>query len=132
MVSDAEFFTNFRDNVIDVEHEDDDEKKQSPRIKFFMHQYMMIPPKTKDIISNLTRAYPTPPIYAFLGLGVIGTNIARYSAVRRIGDHFTHSERTGVFYNLIAPSRHGKGITTSLIFDIGAHIELVRKQNYET
>ena len=69
------------------------------------------------------RAYPTTPLWTFLGVGMIGTNIARFSAVRRLAGDDTNVERTGTLYNIIAPSRFGKGVAISLVTELGSNIE---------
>ena len=61
-------------------------------------------------------------------LGITGTNIARYTSVRRIGAHPLQAERSGTFFNFIAPSRSGKGIALSLLTKLGKHIEDKREQ----
>ena len=92
----------------------------------------MIPENIREFFSNMTRGHPTSPIYAFLAIGVIGTNIARHSVVRRIGANRDQAERTGAFYNFLAPSRTGKGIAMSLITVLGGHVEEMRKEAYTT
>ena len=66
----------------------------------------------------------------FLGVGMLGTNIARYSAVRRLGRDVSNVERSGAFYNIIAPSRFGKGIAISLVTELGSYIEKLRTDNF--
>ena len=88
----------------------DDDDKASRSVRFLMHQLHMIPETHHPLFWNLLRKYPTAPIWMFLGIGMLATNIARYSAVRRLGSDGSNVERTGAFYNLIAPSRFGKGI----------------------
>ena len=68
---------------------------------------------------------------AFLAIGMLGTNMSRYSAVRRIGANRTQAERTGAFYYFIAPSRLGKGVALSLLTNIGSHIEEIRSKRYD-
>ena len=92
----------------------------------------MIPANLKELVSNITRGHPTSPIYAFLAIGGIATNIARHSTVRRIGANRNQAERTGTFYNFIAPSRVGKGIAMSLISELGTHVEDIRDKAYTT
>ena len=84
MISDTVFFSKFRDSVVEREGNDGEEKISSDRLSFFLEQFKMIPEKQKELFSNLCRGLPTPPIYAFLAIGVVGTNIARYTVVRRI------------------------------------------------
>ena len=131
MSSDRAFFSSFREKVIGVGVEDEDDGLNSHRVAFYLEQFKMIPTQHKDFICNITKGYPTPPIYVLLALGSIGTNIARCSVVRRIGGHRNHVERTGAFYNLIAPSRLGKGIAISLVSDIRSQIEDIRSKNYD-
>ena len=92
----------------------------------------MIPTRHIELFTNLNRAFPTAPIFAFIGIGTIGTNIARFSSIRRIGAHQEQTERSGTFYNFIAPSRHGKGIALSIVTKIASHVEGIRNQEYIT
>ena len=66
----------------------------------------------------------------FLGVGMLATNIARYSAVRRLGRDDSNVERSGAFYNIIAPSRIGKGIAISLVTELGSYVEKLRTDNF--
>ena len=66
----------------------------------------------------------------FLGVGMLATNIARYSAVRRLGRDGSNVERSGAFYNIIPPSRFGKGIAISLVTELGSYIEKLRTDNF--
>ena len=116
-MSDEDFFDKFRNSVIGPEahaenedQNDDDLDVPSHEVKFLMHQINMIPKQCQALFWNLMRAYPTTPLWTFLGVGMIGTNIARFSAVRRLGADDTNVERTGTLYNIIAPSRFGKGV----------------------
>ena len=132
MTSDDAFYAKFRDSVVEKEGNDGEEKICEDRVSFHHQQYKMIPREHKNLFCNIARGFPTPPIYAFLAIGVIGTNIARYSVVRRIGATRKQGERTGGFYNFIAPSRLGKGIAMSIITEIGTYIEELRTERYAT
>ena len=96
MLSDDVFYSKFRDMVlgdrVDPGKEDmeavldeggngSDADKKSQRIKFLMHQMEMIPTKNRDFYCNMMRNYPTSPLYLFLGIGMLGTNVARYTEV---------------------------------------------------
>ena len=153
MMSDEQFFNRFLDRIIgpdlpgDFEEPEgennvavgDDERKAvvndddgnaSRSVRFLMHQLRMIPKTHHPLFWNLLRKYPTAPIWMFLGIGMLATNIARYSAVRRLGSDGSNVERTGAFYNLIAPSRFGKGIAISLVTELGSYIEKLRTDNF--
>ena len=104
MSTDASFYKSFRDDVLAGFGLANDANETTKRVSFQLHQYKMIPPELENMFCNLTRGFPTPPIYAFLGIGSIGTNIARYAAVHRPGSHRSQAERTGTFYKFIAPS----------------------------
>ena len=103
MISDSDFFSKFRDLVVEREGNDVEEKISSDCLSFFLEQFKMILAKHKELFSNLCRGLPTPPIYAFLALEVVGTNIERFSVVRCVGSNRDQVERTGAFYNFIAP-----------------------------
>ena len=126
MVSDKEFYLKFRKSVLAGVGDDRKEDESSKRVSYLVHQYKMIPADLEELFENFTRGYPTSPIYLFLCLGVMGTNVARYSKVRRIAAHREQAERTGTFLKFMAPSRFGKGISLSVVCDIGNHIEEVR------
>jgi len=115
-------------SVLGSEASRDRNDNTADRVAFFLLQYKMIPAQHKELFANIIRAYPTPPLYAFLGLGLLGTNIARYSVVQRLGAHQSQTERTGAFYSFIAPSRLGKGVALSLVTEIASHIEETRGQ----
>ena len=70
------------------------------RISFQLHQFNMIPVNARNLIKNMTKSHPTAPIYAILALGMIGTNIARHSVIRRLGANRDQTERTGAFYKM--------------------------------
>ena len=59
-------------------------------------------------------------------IGIMGTNIARYSRVKRITSHKDQAKRTGAFYKLIGPSRLGKGIAMGLLSELGKDIQKAR------
>ena len=114
------FFKNFRDLIIPPENEPvnvvDNEVNEDDRRKAFMlNQYLMIPGVHKQLIFSLTRSFPTPPIYAFLVIGMLGTNAVRFSAVARPKCHADQYDRAGSFYNFIGESRLGKGIGMKLL-----------------
>ena len=93
------FFNKFRDDIIQP---GDDMKEESDRRVYFMIQhYAMIPKHLEELMFSLTRAFPCPPIYAFLVIGFIGTNIRRWFWVARPGCHKDHAERTGAFIILL-------------------------------
>ena len=132
MVSDFEFYTKFRKSVLSAIAGDADDTSSSDRVSFQMHQFKMIPSEYRELFCNITRGHPTSPIYALLAIGSLGTNVARYSVVRRIGADGAQLERTGMFYNFLAPSRLGKGVALGLVSNIGTHIENIRKEKYST
>ena len=70
-------------------------------------------------------------MYLLLALGSVGTNIARYSAVRRKSAHKTNTIRTGCFYKFLAPSRFGKGIALGFLQELGNHVENLRIKGHE-
>ena len=76
MTSDVSFYETFIDRVIGVES--DDESIQSNRVKYYLHQYAMMPEEQKNLLKNMTRSFPTAPLFLFLGLGIVGSNIARF------------------------------------------------------
>ena len=90
------FYKAFLRAVVDSNPNADQENDQ--RIQFMMHNYKMIPKKHREFIFSLCRSYPTPPIYAFLMLGILGTNISRFCAITRPGCHTEQWERAGAFY----------------------------------
>ena len=91
----------------------------------------IIPEKCRVFYTNLNRAYPTAPIYLLLAIGTLGTNVARYSAVRRYTGHNTNIVPTGCSYKFLAPSRFGKGIVMRLITKLGNHVEKKQKTEHE-
>ena len=125
-MKDETFFSTFRDLVIGVDNIPEDDDNRSHRVNFLVHQLNMVPVENRTLFWNIMRGFPTSPIYSFLGIGIIGTNIARFSVIRRRNGEDRNVERSGAFYNFLAPSRFGKGIALSLISKIGDHIEKVR------
>ena len=85
----------------------------------------------QEFIFSLCRSHPTPPIYAFLAIGVLGTNATKYCAVARPGCHTDQWERSGAFYNFIAESRLGKGIAMSLLWKLGVHTQRTRASVFQ-
>ena len=157
MVSDDIFYTKFRNWVIGVDekaeekHDAEDEvknnddgngnngdrnadsveKQKSHRVSFLVHQLDIIPEDVRGMYCNAMRAYPTSPLFLLLGLGTVGTNIARYSVVRRKSAHVKNVIRTGCFYKFLAPSRFGKGIAMGFMHQLGSHVESMRITEYE-
>ena len=148
MVSDEVFYGKFRDWIIGVDDSEDvkeavndggdngiadgnndavindnESDQKSGRVAFFLHQMNIIPDDVRVVYNNMLRAYPSSPLFLLLGLGSVGTNIARYSAVRRKSAHESNVIRTGCFYKFLAPSRFGKGIAMGFIGKLGGHIE---------
>ena len=151
MQSDEEFYDTFREWVLGKESIIAEEKKEaknaedygneernaaevskSARVSFLIHQLEIVPDLTRKFYDNLMRAYPTSPLFLLLGIGTLGTNIARYSAIRRLEGHLTSVVRTGCFYKFLAPSRFGKGIVMGLITKLGTHVEKLRQQSRKT
>ena len=152
MVSDDVFYGKFRDWVIGTDgdaeelkeagvadRKDDDgngdgndgneellAEVKSQKITFLLHQLEIIPADVREMYRNLMRGFPTSPLFLLLGLGTIGSNIARYSAVRRKSAHEKNVIRTGCFYKLLAPSRHGKGIAMGFMHKLCGHVETIR------
>ena len=124
------FYQRFRDKVIDAGEDMKDENER--RICFILHHYEMIPKDHEQFIFNLGRSYPAPPIYLFLALGILGTNIARFCSVSRPGCHKDQSERTGTFYKLIGESRLGKGLAMNVLQKLGKKIEKMRMSTYSS
>ena len=105
MVSDSKFYASFFDKIIDlvdnpgeangedaaVEMTDAANVGEAPhRMKYLLHQLDIIPKGCRRFYKNLMRANPTSPLYLFLIIGVLGTNMARYSAVRRPSGHVSN------------------------------------------
>ena len=157
MVSDDVFYRKFRDWVLgnDAETEelkvaamadrkDDDgnvggddgkvevlAEMKSQKITFLLHQLEIIPVDVREMYRNVMRGYPTSPLFLLLGLGTIGSNVARYSAVRRKSAHEKNVIRTGCFYKLLAPSRYGKGIAMGFMHELGGHVESLRVTEHD-
>ena len=110
---DQTFYQRFRDTVIQAAEDMKDENER--RICFMLHHYTMIPEKHTQFFFNLARSYPSPPIYLFITIGLLATNITRFCSVARPGCHPDQSERSGTFYNLIGDSRLGKGIAMNVL-----------------
>ena len=125
-----QFYKQFVDAAV-TSNLDGEEEKDS-RIQFMLRNYDMIPIKHREFIFSLTRSYPTPPVYSFLILGILGTNIARYGAIARPGCHTDQWERAGAFYMLIGESRLGKGIAMNLLWKLGVFIQQKRSQGFPT
>ena len=143
-MSEEDFFVSFRERIIgpeppaeqkqqagEEEQDDDDRNEPSHDVAFLMHQFKLIPKQSQRLFWNMMRAYPTTHLWIFLGVGMVGTNITRFSAVRRLGADDTNVERTGALCNIIAPSRFGKGIVISLVSDLGSYIESKRKDEFD-
>ena len=129
------FFKNFRDFIVPPvfgpdNNENNADNDDDRRIEFMSHQYNMIPAKHMPLIFSLTRSFPTPPVYPFLVIGMLGTNCVRFGAVSRPKCHIDHYERAGCFYNFIGESRLGKGICMKLLWTLGRHIEKLRDKNF--
>ena len=146
MLSDDIFYSRFCDLIVgsDKEAANEDMKavneeegivhnaeNKSQRIKFMMHQLELLPSLNRDFYCNMMRSYPTSPLYLFLGIGMLGTNVARYTAVRRKSGSASNTVRTGCFYKFLAPSRFGKGIALGVISRLGNHIENIRSKAHE-
>ena len=130
MPSAEDFFLAFQNSVLGANLPAEENDSNSLRVPFFMYQFSMVPAHLEEMFCNMLRTYPTSPIFAFLGLGFIGTNISRTCAIRRIGSHFSQSERAGTFLNFLGPSRVGKGIALKLVSDIGMHVQEIRSAYY--
>ena len=149
MVSDEVFFANFHKWILELpsieenkdedhqtgedkedENEEAEDIKYSRQVSFFVHQTKIIPKDARDFYCNLMRAYPTCPLYLLLSIGTMGTNIARFTAIRRLSGHLTNVIRTGCFYKFLAPSRYGKGIAMGFVTTLGNHIESLRAKSH--
>ena len=111
--TDHTFYKRFRDKVIQAAEDMKDENER--RICFMLHHYSMIPKAHEQFFFNLARSFPSPPIYLFIIIGMLGTNITRFTSVSRPGCHTDQSERSGTFYKLIGESRLGKGIAMNVL-----------------
>ena len=125
-----DFFTQFQSSVIQTDEPVQDNADLSTSVQFYLLQFKIVPEHLETLFCNILYSYPTSPIFAFVNLGAIGTNISRFSSIVCIGAHGSPPERCGCFYNLIAPSRVGKGIAMSLLSEIGSHIEIERSRYY--
>ena len=126
--SDARFYNEFRKTVLIDDGVGLDESDK--RVNFILKHYEMIPQKHQELIFSLCRAYPTPPIYVYLILGILGTNVTKFCAIARPGCHTDQWERAGAFYYFIAESRLGKGIAMSLLWKLGTHVQRIRVSNF--
>ena len=102
MLSDEVFYSTFRDLVLSSQqkvhppveerleekqdcvegdnennNEQKDEDTRSDGVKFMFHQMKMLPESRRHLYWNMMRAFPTSPLYLMLGIGALGTNIAR-------------------------------------------------------
>ena len=127
MSSSNAFFLKFWDCVVGNHDASVNETGHCSRVRFLLYQYNMVPNHLQGIFENMMRSAPTSPVYAFISLGVIDTNISRNTSVRRIEAHHSQSERSGTFIKFIAPSRSGKGIAFGLLSTIGKFIENKRE-----
>ena len=73
-MEDSSFYKHFRDAVINMP-EDVDEGDR--RVEFLIHHYKLFPKEHEGLIFSITRSFPTVPVYVFLDIGMLGTNIAR-------------------------------------------------------
>ena len=109
---------NVEDNVINEEKEE-----RSVKLDFIMKQMELLPEENKRIMLNMVRSFPSSPIFLYMVIGSMGTCVARYSAVQRPDGHVSNVTRTGAFYNLIAPSRFGKGIAMRVLRQLALVVE---------
>ena len=72
----ASFFKNFRNSILALDSDTLEECEL--RVNFQVSSFDMIPRSQHEIIFNLTRSFPTPPVYEWLVLGIAGTNISRF------------------------------------------------------
>ena len=127
MHSENSFYKSFRDAILDLPDGVDESQR---RLEFILHHYGMLPREHEGLIFSLARSFPTVPVYLFLDIGVLGSNIARYSVVKRLGSHANLSSRTGCFYKMIAHSRFGKGISMDFISHLGMVIQKQRARQF--
>ena len=86
-------------NIVNAADNDEQENDQnSERVSFLVHQVDIVPLNVRNIYCNMMRSYPSSPLYLYLTVGSFGTNIARYSAVRRLSAHVRNVLKTGSFY----------------------------------
>ena len=69
----AHFYNTFRKVVLFANGDGLDENDY--RVNFILKYYDMIPRRHHELIFSLCRAHPTPPIYTYLILGILGTNV---------------------------------------------------------
>lgn len=108
MDSDVAFYSSFCESVLGPDPDVLDLTSKSHRVSFLMHHYNMVPAEDRDLLWNLTRAYPTSPVYAFLALGVIGTNISRCAGVRRLSGDRTRWSELERFIRSLPPAVLGR------------------------
>ena len=58
------FFLNFQTAVLDHAIINGNVNENEPSILFLEHQFKMLPSNCEAMYINLTRAYPTSPLYA--------------------------------------------------------------------
>ena len=114
------------DGVINEEKEE-----RSVKLDFIVKQMDLLPEENQRFMLNMVRSFPTSPLFLFLVIGTMGTCVARYSAVQRPDGHVSNVTRTGAFYNLIAPSRFGKGIAMRVLRQLARVVEKTRSTQHE-
>ena len=124
------FFSSFQESVLEIAGPEEVGITTPSRVRFLLTQFEMVPSRLENLFGNLLYSYPTSPIYAYLGLGATGTNISRFTSIKRIVAHGGQPERCGCFYNFIAPSRVGKGVAMSILSEIGNHVQVERMRYY--
>ena len=124
------FFSSFQESVLEIAGPEEVGIITPSRVRFLLTQFDMVPSRLENLFGNLLYSYPTSPIYAFLVLGATGTNISRFTSIKRIEAHGAQPERCGCFYNFIAPSRVGKGVAMSILSEIGNHVQVERMRYY--
>ena len=123
-------YKEFMDNVVGLNHAGVYESDR--RVQFLLRNYDMIPKNHRELILSLTRSYPTLPVYIFLVLGMLGSNISRFGAIARQGCHTDQWERAGAFYMLMGESRLGKGIAMNLLWKLEITIQQKRSLGFPT
>ena len=99
------FFSSFQESVLEIAGPEEVGIIAPSRVRFLLTQFEMVPSRLENLFGNLLYSYPTSPIYAYIALGATGTNISRFTSIKRIGAHGAQPERCGCFYNFIAPVR---------------------------
>ena len=120
------FFSSFQESILEISGPEEVGITTPSRVRFLLTQFEMVPSRSENLFGNLLYSYPTSPIYAYLGLGATGTNISRFTSIKRIVAHGGQPERCGCFYSFIAPSRVGKGVAMSILSKIGNHVQAER------